>query len=51
MEWLSKADLPPVVSSIGFMEEYNRIAVMNKADDPDTIAEILAYDSIGGGEL
>lgn len=48
MERLSKADLPPVVSSIGFREERNRIAVYITADDPDAVAEILAYDSIGG---
>ena len=48
MERLSKADLPPVVSSIGFREERNRIAGYIKADDPDAVAEILACDSIGG---
>ena len=48
MERLSKADLPPVVSSIGFREERNRIAVYITADDPDAVEEILAYDSIGG---
>lgn len=48
MKWLSEADLPSVVSSIGFREERNRIAVYITADDPDAVAEILAYDSIGG---
>lgn len=48
MERLSEADLPPVVSSIGFREERNRIAVYITADDPDAVAEILSYDSIGG---
>ncbi len=48
MERLSKADLPSVVSSIGFREERNRIAVYITADDADAAAEILAYDSIGG---
>lgn len=48
MESLSKADLPSVVSSIGFREERNRIAVYLKADDASAVAEILAYDTIGG---
>ncbi|MDE5588248.1 MAG: hypothetical protein K2J60_03790 [Acetatifactor sp.] len=48
MERLSKADLPPVVSTIGFREDRNRIAVYITADDPDVVAEILSYDSIGG---
>lgn len=45
---LSKADLPLVVSSIGFREERNRIEVIITADDADAIAEILAFDTIGG---
>lgn len=48
MKRMSEADLPSVVSTIGFREERNRIAVTIKADDPDAVAEILAYDSIGG---
>lgn len=51
MKRLSEADLPSVVSSIGYRAEHNRIAriaVTIKADDPDAVAEILAYDSIGG---
>lgn len=48
MESLSKADLPSVVSSIGFKEERNRIAVYLTADDASAVAEILAYDTIGG---
>lgn len=48
MTRLSKADLPSVVSSIGFREERNRIAVYITAEDAGAVAEILAYDSIGG---
>lgn len=48
MKRLSEADLPSVVSSIGFREERNRIAVYITADDAGAVAEILAYDSIGG---
>ncbi|MCM1181632.1 MAG: hypothetical protein NC347_15365 [Clostridium sp.] len=48
MEKLSKADLPLVVSSIGLREERNRIEVIITTDNPDAVAEILAYDSIGG---
>lgn len=48
MERLGKADLPSVVSSIGFREERNRIEVIITADDSNAVAEILAYDSVGG---
>lgn len=48
MKRLSEADPPSVVSTIGFSEDRNRITVMIKEDDPDTVAEILAYDTIGG---
>lgn len=48
MESLSKADLPSIVSSIGFREERNRIEVVITADDASAVAEILAYDTIGG---
>ena len=48
MERLSKAELPLVVSTIGFREERNRIEVMITADDPEAVAEILAFDTIGG---
>ncbi len=48
MERLSKADLPSVVSSVGFREERNRIEVIITADDADAVAEILAFDTVGG---
>ena len=48
MEKLSKADLPSVVSSIGFREERNRIEVIITTDDAGAVAEILAFDTIGG---
>ena len=48
MARLSKADLPSVVSSIGFREERNRIEVIITADDAGAVAEILAFDTIGG---
>lgn len=48
MERLSKADLPSVVSSIGFREERNRIEVIITEDDAGAVAEILAFDAIGG---
>lgn len=48
MKRLSNAELPLIVSSIGFREERNRIEVIITAEDSDAVAEILAYDSIGG---
>lgn len=48
MKRLSEADLPSVVSSIGFREERNRIEVMITKDDAGAVAEILAFDTIGG---
>lgn len=48
MERLNKAELPLVVSSIGFREERNRIEVIITTDDADAIADILAFDTVGG---
>lgn len=48
MKRLSEADLPSVVSSIGFREERNRIEVVITADASDAVTEILTYDSAGG---
>lgn len=46
MESLSRAELP-LVTSIGFREERNRIQVFMAADDADAVAKVLAFDAIG----
>ena len=48
MEKLGKAELPSVVSSIGFREERDWIKVIIIVNDAGAVAEILALDIIGG---